>query len=418
MSVRPAPALRRYMPRDFEISYDPPLDLAALPEQVRLLPFLWQVAPIVWAADLAFEVELLDPRVANSFEAVRTRLRAMYPSIGWNGEIRARALVAPPDPPPSALTKAALFSGGVDSTWTAIKHRGDDLLLITIWGTHVAPRDRKSWAKVAAKNEAFAAAHAGGFARVKANLKELNYLQLRTFSPEISHWWTLVQHAMAYTGVTAPILYRHGIDTLLIAVGFHGSSPWRIMGLKPGAGQPHQARPCARQSRLIRCRAAGKDRAHRRLLPRQRNATVGTARVPRFDQEQRRQLWTLLQVRSDDARRSARWRRPDRLRLSALQRRRRRADPARLCGISVSDEPDLPVAGPAAHGATPRGRRGSHLELVARLRFRAIPRGATGSARADPLAKSCTRRSPAASLRDRASGDSTPAKGRAMRPPS
>ena len=233
MTVRPAKPLRRFMPRDFEVSYDPAVDLAAMPDQVRLLPFLWQVAPIVWATDSVFEVDVLDPRVAESFEAVRNELRQMYPSINWNGEIRARALIRSPDPARSPLRLAALFSGGVDSTWTAIKHRGTNLLLITVWGTHVAPRDRTSWAKVAAKNRSFAEAHAGGFATVRANLKELNYLQLRTISPEVAHWWTLVQHAMAYTGVTAPLLYQHGIDTLHIAAAFTAARPGGAWGSNP-----------------------------------------------------------------------------------------------------------------------------------------------------------------------------------------
>ena len=88
--------------------------------------------------------------------------------------------------------------------------------------------DRESWSKVVAQNGAFAAAHAGGFATARANLKSLNYLQLRSLTPEIPHWWTLVQHGMAYTGVTAPILYQHGIPMLQIAASYGPDfvTPW------------------------------------------------------------------------------------------------------------------------------------------------------------------------------------------------
>ena len=228
MTVRPGRQLRRYMPHDFEVSYDPPLDLAAIPEQIRLLPFLWQVAPIVWATDQQLEVDVLDPRVAESFAAVRNELRAMYPSLGWRGEIKARSVVSAPLPQPTPLTTAALFSGGIDSTWTALKHSGTSLLLITIWGTHVPVSDRDSWSRVLAKNTAFADAHAGGFGTIRANLKDLNYLRLRSLSPEISHWWTLVQHGMSYTAVTAPLLYRHGVETLMIAASYSPgfNTPW------------------------------------------------------------------------------------------------------------------------------------------------------------------------------------------------
>jgi len=216
------------VPRDFEVAYDPGIDLAAMPDQIRLLPFLWQVAPIVWATDAHFEVDVLDANVAESFDAVRAELRAMYPSLGWTGEITAQSIAPTPDPRSSRLTQAALFSGGLDSTWTALKHAGSDLLLISIWGTHVALSDAESWSRVVAKNQAFAAAHAGGFATIRANLKDLNYFRLRALTPEISHWWTYVQHGMSYTGVTAPLLYHHGISTLHIAASYSPgySTPW------------------------------------------------------------------------------------------------------------------------------------------------------------------------------------------------
>ena len=228
MTVRPARALRNFMPHDFGVGYDPAIDLAAIPEQIRLLPFLWQVAPIVWATDQELEVDVLDPRVSESFDAVRNELRAMYPSLGWRGEIKARSLTPSPPPQPSQLTEAALFSGGVDSTWTALKHSGKNLLLITIWGTHVALSDQRSWSKVVAKNSAFAEAHAGAFATIKSNLKDLNYLRLRSISDEVPHWWTLVQHGMSYTGVTAPLLYKHGIGTLHVGASYSPgfSTPW------------------------------------------------------------------------------------------------------------------------------------------------------------------------------------------------
>ena len=124
LTVRPSRRLRSLLPFDFKVSYEPAIDLAELPPQITLLPFLWNVAPIVWATGQEFEVDVLDPRVAASFDAVRDEFRAMYPSLKWDGSIRPRDVSEAPPPSPSGVTAASLFSGGLDSTWTALTPRG------------------------------------------------------------------------------------------------------------------------------------------------------------------------------------------------------------------------------------------------------------------------------------------------------
>ena len=173
LTFRPARNLRRFVPYDISVAYDPAIDLATIPEQVTLLPFLWTVAPIVWAIGREYEVDVLDPRVARSFEQMRAELRTMYPSLTWSGAIRPRALNAPRDPAPTHLTHAALFSGGVDSTLTALRYEGKNQLLISVWGADVRLSDHGTWAKIRARNSAFAARHGGGFATVRSNFKSI-----------------------------------------------------------------------------------------------------------------------------------------------------------------------------------------------------------------------------------------------------
>jgi hypothetical protein len=217
MTVRPARSLRRFVPYDLSFEYEDGLDLALVPQQVTMLPFLWTVAPIVWALGQEYELDVLDPRVAQSFEHMRAELRTMYPSLSWSGAIRPREVSTAPDSPLSELTHAALFSGGVDSTFTALRYQGKDQLLISVWGADVRLTDHDTWERIATRNEAFAARHGSAFATVRSNFKSINYPLLNTLAPDIPNWWREVQLSPGTLGLTAPLLYAKGIPIIRVA---------------------------------------------------------------------------------------------------------------------------------------------------------------------------------------------------------
>lgn len=74
-----------------------------------------------------------------------------------------------------------------------------------------------------ADNRQFATANAGGLAVVRSNFQAVNKPRLRTLTKEIKNWWSDVQFAMAFTGLTAPVLYQHGIPLLHIASSYSES---------------------------------------------------------------------------------------------------------------------------------------------------------------------------------------------------
>jgi hypothetical protein len=107
-------------------------------------------------------------------------------------------------------------------------------------------------------NRHFAAAHAGGLAVVRSSFRDVNHARLRTLTPEIKNWWVDVQFAMAFTSLTAPVLYQHGIPLLHIASGYsdsytgsHGSLPRLDNLISLGhAGVHHDGAELTRQEKL------------------------------------------------------------------------------------------------------------------------------------------------------------------------
>ncbi len=153
-------------------------------------------------------------------DEIRAVVRDMYPSLPWQGRIEARSIAASPAPTPSRFDRAALFSGGLDSTYSATRHSGAGLLLIGVWGADIPLSDKRRWTQVEEDNRQFAAVHAGGLAVARSNFRSINSPQLNTLTSEIGNWWSDVQFAMALSGLTAPILHYYGIPILHIPSGY------------------------------------------------------------------------------------------------------------------------------------------------------------------------------------------------------
>ncbi|MEX2546845.1 MAG: hypothetical protein WD830_03545 [Chloroflexota bacterium] len=257
--VRPSRSLRRYFPADFFAEYDEPVDLRQTPLSIASLPFLWNMAPIVWATDETYRMDVLEPAVVRSMDAVRDVVRDMYPSLRWHGRIEARSTVATPPPAPSEFDRALLFSGGLDSTYSAMRHSGPGLLLISVWGADIPLSSKRRWAQVEEDNRQFAEANAAGLAVVRSNFRSINQPRLNTLTSEIRNWWADVQFSMALSGLTAPLLHSNGIPVLHVASGYstafqgsHGSLPHLDNLISLGhAGVHHDGAELTRQQKLL-----------------------------------------------------------------------------------------------------------------------------------------------------------------------
>jgi hypothetical protein len=220
LTVRAGAAFRRrWLTEDFWTEYEPGIDLAAVPPEIQLVPFVFNVAPVVWASGEHYEVDSLDERTVESLATVRDVLRRLYPEIEWSGELSAaRVEPAPSAPAPSALEEAMLFSGGLDSTYTALSRGAERQLLVTIWGNDIVHTNERGWAAVRRDTEAFARTFGHHATFVRGNFRAfLNLYRLNGVVESIPSWWGNVAHGLGLIGMTAPILQAAGIERLVIA---------------------------------------------------------------------------------------------------------------------------------------------------------------------------------------------------------
>ena len=220
----------RYLSDDFWVAYDPSVDLDDMTEAVALMPYVLSVLPVVWASGDAWSVPELDSVQAERVEGARETLRAWYPGISWDGRLEADRTTSAPAA--TGDRDVILFSGGLDSTHSALRHPPGAILLL-LRGLDIALDNGHGWARVL--REARALAERAGHTLVTAETSMRRHLRkdvLDALDPTLHSWWGQVQHGLALAGLAAPVVASAGGGRVLIPSSLsretaqpHGSAP-------------------------------------------------------------------------------------------------------------------------------------------------------------------------------------------------
>lgn len=208
----------RFLREDFWVEYDASVSLSDMENTLLAIPFLLNVLPLIWISSETFRVRRLDGALAASLEETREAFRALYPRHRWDGSLRADE-VTPVADSAAGRNKAMLFSGGVDSVYSALRHRRP-LELITILSSLGVFDWREPDSNRAAREyfERFAECHGHRLHFVASNLGTLISPQaLRGIWPRPRFWLNEVQHGLGFAGITAPVLRARGVHRLVIA---------------------------------------------------------------------------------------------------------------------------------------------------------------------------------------------------------
>ena len=198
------------------------------PESILVIPFLSTVCPIAWANPAEVYVETVDETFLQSLENVRLALQRFYPRINFSSKIYVNRIVTSHV---NVRTKSMmLFSGGVDSLATYIRHQNENPVLVAVHELDMRGNKQKYWQVVSKDITEFSETNRVALRNVGTNFYTLkDDLMLRVYNERLNgNWWRRVMHGLALLGLCAPITHIDEIGKLYIASSFTSefNKPW------------------------------------------------------------------------------------------------------------------------------------------------------------------------------------------------
>jgi len=75
---------RTYFHEDFWMSSNE-IDFRKIPEEILTIPFLLNIAPIIWACNLKVTIPQIDSTLKHSLSRLKQAFKKQYPEIKWAG---------------------------------------------------------------------------------------------------------------------------------------------------------------------------------------------------------------------------------------------------------------------------------------------------------------------------------------------
>lgn len=202
-------------------------DIGDVEDSIRYIPVIANIAPVAWATGADIRVKELDEEFLGSLKEIKKVMKRMYPDFSCAGDVYVDNVVSNRFGHAGA---SQLFTGGVDSLATYVRHRDEkpDLISFKTYTQFSVPLQRRIDGELAR----FAQKEGVRLHMVESNLMFLlNEGRLVAdygrHLPEAS-WWASVQHGMGLLGLCAPLTVAGDMKNIYI-----GSTGTQNMILKP-----------------------------------------------------------------------------------------------------------------------------------------------------------------------------------------
>ncbi len=198
------------------------IDISSIPEDVLQIPFILNIAPVIWVSGLIFEIDYMDSNLYNSLQVLKKVFQKLYPEQKFDGELCVSTL-SDMKYRVNESKSTQLFSCGVDSVFTLLKHIDENLSLVTLRGSDTDLNDDVGWANVKslARQYTFSKNNLANYFIASNFKKFLNYKKIN--SKFKRDWWEFIQHGIGSSCFMALPAFIEGSSIGYIAGGFKGS---------------------------------------------------------------------------------------------------------------------------------------------------------------------------------------------------
>ena len=210
----PGKILENMVRRRMFLSYDADVDLGSLDWSILNIPYVLNVAPLIWAKGMKCSIDVLDAQFFTSLRNIKQGFQSLYPFLEWDGEIFPEKLIHNTLPEPrNSIRNILFFSGGVDSTYSALKANLNETALLIVRGHDISLEDNEAWDLVLDKASHFSESLGVKTFTVSANIfRFLYYSPIHKQFPRLIPWYGTVQHALSIAGLAFPIAFYNGWD--------------------------------------------------------------------------------------------------------------------------------------------------------------------------------------------------------------
>lgn len=208
------------------VTYD--RDVSNVSKSILTIPAISNVITVAWAIGADVHVKELDKTYSESLEKVKSVMKRFYPKLSFSTNVNIERVVSNSF---SNKGMGLLFSGGIDSLTSYIKHKDKKPFLMMVKGADIPFNEEKVWGKIKDKYEKFADKERIKICFINANMRQfINERRLNVeFGRHLTNlsWWAGFSHGMSLIGLCAPLTAIENIATILIA-----SSDWQELALE------------------------------------------------------------------------------------------------------------------------------------------------------------------------------------------
>jgi|Deesub1362B_J571_1020462.scaffolds.fasta_scaffold00364_5 hypothetical protein len=207
-----------FLSNSFYVEYDKRID--NVDRSILQIPIVSNIVTLAWVIGADIYVKELDETYLKSLHKIRSILSIWYPQLPINTKINVEKIISNKF---SNKGYGLLFSGGIDSTASYIRHRSKKPNLITIRGIQPSVSRGEAWKTYRDMLINFSSKEGVNISFIRTNAREFideRFVNVEFTRRLIHHSWWVFRHAIVELSLCAPLTKAQNIGTLLIASTF------------------------------------------------------------------------------------------------------------------------------------------------------------------------------------------------------
>ena len=194
--------IKKYFLTDYAyVEYDQ--DMTNIGKSILYIPIVSNIITMAWAVGADIYVEELDKTFMGSLSKIKTVYEKWYPQFSFSTNLYVENVISNHF---NGEGYGLLFSGGVDSLTSYIRHKNKNPDLFMTWDMAISEKDSKIFSKQQWKNVRL----------IKTNMNQVLNQKLLQIDYKVGQWFEHIDHALCLLGFCAPLTIKR-IRTVFIA---------------------------------------------------------------------------------------------------------------------------------------------------------------------------------------------------------